>query len=286
MVVVEPAREASTGLRATLRPRLIVLELGLMLALAVVLSMLGPFGTYLLGPWPHRLAYWVRCVLVGYLIYRPLVLLGARQAIRLALPEWSGWAAAVLTGAVPMSLWLWWLGPEIDLARPWPNGAEFVATYAQTALIAALGLGGLWRLAGQGQTSLLLAPRAQPPEGEEATPPAPDDAANGERLLARLPPRLGREIIALGMEDHYVRVFTRRGDTLVLMRMADAIHELGALEGAQVHRSWWVCKAAVAGVERRGRGGWIRLDTGLEVPVARRRLADITRQGWLIDEAG
>lgn len=281
MALVASVGEASTGLRAALRARMIVLELALMLALAIVLSMLGPFGTYLLGAWPHRLAYWLRCVLVGYLIYRPLILLGARQAARLVLPEWSGWAAGVLAGAVPMSLWLWWLGPDIDLARPWPNGAEFVATYAQTVLIAALGLSALWRLAGQGrQTS--AGERVDAPTAPLA-PPQAGDAASGDRLLERLPPKLGREIIALGMEDHYVRVFTRRGDTLVLMRMADAIHDLGATEGARVHRSWWVRRAAVAAIERRGRGGWVRLDTGLEIPVARRRLAELARQGWLID---
>ncbi|AYG94326.1 LytTR family transcriptional regulator [Brevundimonas naejangsanensis] len=267
---------------------MIVLELALMLALAVVLSMLGPFGTYLLGPWPHRLVYWIRSVLVGYLIYRPLILLGARQAIQLALPEWAGWAAGVLAGAAPMSLWLWWLGPDVDLARPWPSGAEFVATYAQTALIAALGLGALWHIAGQAwppAPERTAAPVAPLSAHEGAAPLPAGEPAAGQRLLERLPPRLGREIIALGMEDHYVRVFTRRGDTLILMRMADAIHELGALEGAQVHRSWWVCKAAVAGVERRGRGGWIRLDTGLEVPVARRRLAELARRGWPIGGA-
>ncbi|NEX94511.1 LytTR family DNA-binding domain-containing protein, partial [Caulobacter sp. 17J65-9] len=100
------------------------------------------------------------------------------------------------------------------------------------------------------------------------------------RLLERLPPRLGREVVALGMEDHYVRVFTRRGDTLVLMRMADAVAELAAVDGAQVHRSWWVARAAVVASARSGRSGVLRLDTGLEVPVARRRLAELKALGW------
>ena len=34
------------------------------------------------------------------------------------------------------------------------------------------------------------------------------------------------------------------------MRLSDAVEELEGLEGAQTHRSWWVARDAVRGVER------------------------------------
>jgi hypothetical protein len=278
---VRPVREASAGLRADLDARGLTVELAFLLAVTLVLTMTGPFGTFLLGTWPERLAYWLRTDLAGYLIFRPLVWAGARRATRLALPEAAGWAVAVVIGSVPMALWLWWLGPQIEFGRRLPNGAEFVVTWGQAALISGLAFTGMWLLAGRRNATDTAepAPASGPPQAAAAAPQI------GPRLLDRLPARLGREVVALGMEDHYVRVYTRRGDTLVLMRMADAIGELAAADGVQVHRSWWVARPSVVAVERRGRAGVIRLDTGLEVPAARRRLAELKGLGRPADAA-
>lgn len=277
MTTTEPVHEAPAGLRAALTVRTVGVELAFMLGLAVVLAMIGAFGIFVFGPWPERMVYWARTVLVGYLVHRPLIRLAAGAAVRFGLPEAAGWGAAVLAGAVPMTFWLWWLGPTVDLDRAWPGDAEFLQTYAQVILVGALAWGALWALAGRRETASPATPAERP---EAGAPARPVPAEIGARLLERLPVRLGREVIALGMEDHYVRVFTRRGDTLVLMRMADAVADLAAVDGAQVHRSWWVARAAVAAAERRGRGGVLKLDTGLEVPVARRRLAELKALGW------
>jgi len=52
-------------------------------------------------------------------------------------------------------------------------------------------------------------------------------------------------------------------------RFGDALQELGGLEGLQVHRSWWVARAAIAAVERDGQRMSLTLSTGLVVPVSR-----------------
>ena len=65
------------------------------------------------------------------------------------------------------------------------------------------------------------------------------------------------------------------------MRLRDAIAELDGLDGAQVHRSWWVARDAVRGSRREGRNWRLILVGGLGAPVARERVADIRRQGWL-----
>lgn len=275
---MRPGHEAQAGLRAALGPRTFARELAVLLGLAVALSLIGAFGIFMAAPWPERLAYWARTVLAGYAFHRPLVRLGAGAAVRSGLPEAAGWAAAALIAAVPTTFWLWWLGPRIDFARPWPSDLEFLQTYVEVLVIAALGLGVLWGVAGRRSAS---SPSSASPPSEPAVATEPAAGAGpGARLLERLPARLGRDVVALGMEDHYVRVFTRRGDTLVLMRMGDAVAELAGVEGAQVHRSWWVARAAVVSAERRGRTGVLRLDTGLEVPVAKRRLAELKALGW------
>ena len=70
------------------------------------------------------------------------------------------------------------------------------------------------------------------------------------RLLRRVPPALGRDLLALEMEDHYLRIHTALGSDLILLRLRDALAELGPSRGRQVHRSWWVAEGAVASAER------------------------------------
>ena len=96
-----------------------------------------------------------------------------------------------------------------------------------------------------------------------------------------LPPHLGRDLIALEMEDHYVRAHTAHGSTMILLRMRDAVAELDGIDGAQVHRSWWVARAAVTGVRREGRNVRLRLGQTLEAPVARANVSELEGRGWL-----
>ena len=83
------------------------------------------------------------------------------------------------------------------------------------------------------------------------------------------------------MEDHYVRAHTAKGSDLILTPLKDAIAELGDVEGMQVHRSWWVAKAAVVGSTASGRNLSLRLSNGLEVPVSRASVARLRAAGWL-----
>jgi DNA-binding LytR/AlgR family response regulator len=86
--------------------------------------------------------------------------------------------------------------------------------------------------------------------------------------LRRLPPALGRDLLLLEMQDHYVRAATALGSTLLLMRFRDAVDELGPT-GLQVHRSWWVSCAAMVALEQEGRSARLRLRGGATVPVSR-----------------
>ncbi len=272
-----PIHEARTGQGAHARQLLI--ESAFVLLLIVLLAVTGPFGTYQTGDWPVRLAYWSRTLLVGYLFFRPGLMAASAGARALRLPEPAGWAAAVLVLSVPMSLWLWFVGPKVDLDRSWPSTGQFIETYAQIAFIAGLATAALWWLGGAGgERAANHGPAADSAETMSATDPA---STIGDRLADRLPLHLGREVIALEMEDHYVRVHTAAGSTLVLMRMGDAVAELSGIDGLRVHRSWWAARSAVQAVERTGRTTVLRLTNGLQVPVARDRLSDLGIRGWL-----
>ncbi|MBD3762204.1 LytTR family DNA-binding domain-containing protein, partial [Rhizorhabdus sp.] len=68
-------------------------------------------------------------------------------------------------------------------------------------------------------------------------------------------------------------------------RLRDAIAELNGLDGMQVHRSWWVARDAVRRWHRDGRAFTLELVNGLQVPVARNRVAILRAEGWLDGEA-
>lgn len=72
------------------------------------------------------------------------------------------------------------------------------------------------------------------------------------------------------MEDHYVRVFTDAGESLVLLRLSDAIAEVQEVPGLQIHRSHWIARAAVARMERLPDGRLrLHLVNGSVLPVSR-----------------
>ena len=89
------------------------------------------------------------------------------------------------------------------------------------------------------------------------------------------------EVLCLSMEDHYVRVHTAGGSTLVLATLAQATAAMGDIAGMQVHRSWWVAEKAVAGAVAQGRNVRLRLINGVTAPVARTSVAAVRATGWL-----
>lgn len=109
---------------------------------------------------------------------------------------------------------------------------------------------------------------------------APAGAAPA-RFLDRLPAKLrGGELFAVEAEDHYLRLHTSKGQDLILMRLSDAVSELEGLEGAQVHRSWWVARSAVASARRGDGKATLTLTDGSEAPVSRAYAKALRNAGW------
>ncbi|MDP6407627.1 MAG: LytTR family DNA-binding domain-containing protein [Alphaproteobacteria bacterium] len=117
---------------------------------------------------------------------------------------------------------------------------------------------------------------------QDASPNAPQTAPVAlAAQLSRMPEGLDGTLLCLEMEDHYVRVHTTQGSGLVLQRLSDAMRELAGHDGQQVHRSWWVARAAVSGHERDGGRRILLLSNGLKVPVSRSYLAALRDADWL-----
>ena len=103
--------------------------------------------------------------------------------------------------------------------------------------------------------------------------------ADGLLARARTDPQA---LAAIAAEDHYCRVLRRDGQSaLVHYRFGDALAEVAAIDGAQVHRGAWVAADAIEGAEREGRRWRLRLAGGGTVPVSATHAAEARRRGWL-----
>lgn len=111
--------------------------------------------------------------------------------------------------------------------------------------------------------------------------PEADRKEPAQAFRGRLPFKFqNAEIHALSAEDHYLRVHTSVGQTLLLMRLYDAIRELDGIEGSQVHRSWWVARDAVSDVMRSDGRVTLALKGNVEAPVSRSYAKVLRAEGW------
>lgn len=285
----------ATCLRRRLTRQLPVL--GLTVA---VLTVLGPFGTFQDMGAAARLAYWGGLIAVGTLLF-DLVMLAAQRVLADHARTWPLMlGAALLTVSLVQTLLVATLERELrrtsvagSLGLVELYGYVLVVTLLVSALPIRLELRArgllahdpIGRAPAQGTAQPPFSPPAIPepdiPEPVVESAPAVPATPPPSPFLDRIPPRLGRDLLALEMEDHYVRVHTGAGSDLVLMRLRDAIAALGGIDGLQVHRSYWVAAAAVDGVERKPDGKLtLRLRNGLRVPVSRSHVAAVRAAGW------
>lgn len=266
--------------------RRIVIDLAVMVAIGVFLGVLGPFGSSNV-PLPVRVVSWVGFAVLGYIFYRPMDPLATWAHLTLDLPRWALLIGTCLIATFPMSVAIIAIGSLPD-APSWPGLESAMATYFSVLVIGGA-VTAFFNLAKPGQVAPDAAP--PPPMAAPAPMPAPmlapvfapipGPALPPNPLFDQLPAELGSTIIALEMEDHYLRVHTLLGSALVLMRLRDGIVLLGDMEGMQVHRSWWVARGAVEDVLRDGRNIRLKLPRGLEAPVARANVAALRDARWI-----
>ncbi|WP_301750588.1 LytTR family DNA-binding domain-containing protein [uncultured Erythrobacter sp.] len=266
--------------------RRIIIDLAVMTAIGVFLAVIGPFGS-IAAPLPERFVTWIGFAWLGYACYRPMQSVAAWGERALDLPRWGVLTAAVLVGTVPMTVAVVAINTVPLGSLRWPGLEIAMGTYFSVLVIGgAVTL--LFNVVQGGARAVMpvAGPAAAPtapfvPESASGPVPAPPAPPSPNPLLDQLPAELGSAIIALEMEDHYLRVHTMLGSALVLMRLRDGIALLGDLQGMQVHRSWWVAREAVEEVVRDGRNIRLKLPRGLEAPVARANVTALRDARWI-----
>lgn len=232
------------------------------IAFGALLGITGPFGSQnALAP-AVRYPFWMVIALAGF---------GAAAAAERVLPSRSpGRRTAkrlvivAAASALPMTFFVAWAFGVVQPGRTF-SPVQLLALFPYVALVQLL----IARiLAPDGRTSV-----AAPAERSAAAPEYPPE------FVAKLPPALRRDILALEAEDHYLRVHTLHGSALVLMRLADATALIDPRLGLRVHRSWWVAKDGVRAVERTPGRAIVRLLDDTAVPISRTYLSAV-RAVW------
>ena len=220
----------------------------------IVLAILSPFGTNNL-PITGRLIYWVGLCLAGgsgvaltdYLVKR----------FSLTLKPWQSILFGSFGATLMVCLFMFAMFPPRSL-----QGILITIFYVWVIGVVLCFIGTLIDLARQGSRT-------------EGTPDLPP-------LMERLPLKLrDAELYAAVSEDHYVRVYTSKGDHLLLMRLGDVSDLAAPTQGLSPHRSWWVAKDGVEEIIRKSGKLNLHLKNGEHVPVSRSGAARIKEAGWL-----
>ncbi|WP_017668106.1 LytTR family transcriptional regulator DNA-binding domain-containing protein [Sandarakinorhabdus sp. AAP62] len=231
----------------------------------VACALTGPFDTLRL-PLPSRLVFWL--VLIGW------------NSVKWWL--WYAWAgprttsrrAAVLVALAGTVLLNATLPLEIDLmfrAIGQPQALSWAGLYLSALLVA-------------GSISALVAVIRG---GRAVLPDAPPvDVATPSLLAQRAGLTDLAGVLMVAAEDHYLRLVLADGPNhyrrpLVLFRLSDALPELAACNGAQVHRSAWVARRHVAGARRDGRRWLLVLADGTSQAISETHLPALRAAGWL-----
>lgn len=232
-------------------------ELGLLVAIGLVMAVLGPFGSSERTAF-ERSVYWLGCMVGGGLIG-----IGIDEPVRRMTEHfWARLGVVSVLMTPPVTVLVWFMNHGLagtrltwtNLISPW---FEVFVVCVATLLVRQL----IWaRVA--------------------AAPVAVEDDPGATFRLRLSAKRREAELIAVEAEDHYLRVHTDAGDELITARFGDALNELSGVKGFRTHRSWWVAAGAIDTVRwLRGRGE-ARLKCGLVVPISRSQAADLKAAGW------
>ena len=115
------------------------------------------------------------------------------------------------------------------------------------------------------------------------TEPATQELATA--FFARLPAAIGRDIVRIDADLHYLHVRTTLGRATVLGSLAEIEAALPA-EGVRVHRSHWIAFAHLRRVSKSAKGWACELRGGERVPISRRRIAEVRERlgtGFVLD---
>jgi hypothetical protein len=219
---------------------------------ALILGFLGPFGSFNM-PLLERLLYWFVLFNLGYIIYFYAYKLSDWIFNNKQPPIVVSYTFPSLVSSVPISILV------VLASSYFSNINIFSLKYFLLVLPNVFILGVII------DTIMKLIHRPHEAENIEVIP--------GENFINRLPKNIGKELICISMEDHYLLAYTDLGNHMMLMRMKDAMIELKEYPGMQVHRSYWVATKHVSHSVKNLRKNILVMSNNMEIPVSRKYLA-------------
>ena len=254
------------------------------LAIALGLSYMGPYGTHGYDPMRSAL-FWVSTVMLGWVegIFFNYASRGFTNRTR-----FFGWPTFILSTAlatIPIYFQALFLAEFVS-----SNSREFLIEKVSVERVLFFTIIGnlvqwsvieKWPLFEESAFTTSNATEAPNPLTGSQDNHVNQSHSNRHIVLNEMPRGLGGSILYIKVEDHYLRVVTTEGEGLVLRRMRDAVTELTDAPGLQVHRSWWVAKAAVDYVENRNRQKLLVLTDSQRVPISKTHLPRLKADGWV-----
>jgi LytTr DNA-binding domain len=235
-------------------------------------------GAYL--PWHLSIGYWVLISILTWWALAASTWITAFIVRPWNIPGWVSWIVGGMMGSFAARYLIYFtafafqpfmVNPELRVMPTVTFDLEFARYYATNWSAILL----LWVLACAIEHFVTSREPVSEAPVSNARPKLAESSTNISEVpaigfFARLPAHIGKNIVALHSEDHYLRVYTSLGEALVLGRLSDAIElcEARGLTGTRVHRSWWVVDSAVASNHIDGRKVFLLLDTGTKVPVS------------------
>ncbi|MBJ7441891.1 MAG: LytTR family transcriptional regulator, partial [Sphingopyxis sp.] len=199
------------------------------LILGLLFALLGPFGSYPALDQPTRYGFWIGLILFGYFCALTAALAAGKIELLARLHPVIRVILVAVGSALPVSFATAWALSQVQTGRV-VSAQDMPALFGAVLSVQfALAFVQHWisnaRLAGNDSGPATATATLNPSESARDVPQRPEQP-DPVRFMAHIPSHLGRDLLAVEAVDHYLRIHTRVGSTLIHMRMSDAIEEL------------------------------------------------------------
>lgn len=214
-------------------------------AVTIILAIAGPFRTLVELGFAERLVYWAVSSGLTFFCGFTVSSVAGLFFLQSGMPEWPARIAGGAIAGLPVAIIVWIIN-QYGFGMDMGGGAVFLRVWSYCTIIS-ISIMILYVLLRGSETA------------ETTTSP----------FLQRLPKHLGKNLLHLSAQDHYVEAVTENGSHLILMRFSDAIKELNNTDGIQIHRAHWVSLQAIKKPVRKENKLLIETTDGKRFPVSR-----------------
>lgn len=227
----------------------------------------------------HRFLFWavnIGAVLLG-IVVASLIL---RPYLKPNLPIWAILVLTCVLGVIfvsPLLVLFDWCPGDADALDIWAKNSFLHACVAEFLEVLPLALVG-WLVINLplifGKATLNNEPDPRP--GYQIVVDKEEEERKQQRqeFLDSLPEVIGKELVAISSDLHYLNVHTSLGKAVVLgsvNRCAEIFHS----QGMMVHRSNWVAKKHVVRVVISGREAYCIMSNGMKVAISRSKRKEV-----------